>query len=259
MPEVHHFTYGILTPGFAYLMSFFGSLLGLSFAARARARTGRERAGWLVGAAVAIGGTGIWVMHFIAMLGYSVSGVPIRYDILLTLISAVIAVVVVGVGLFIVAFMEPQPGPLLVGGLITGSGVAIMHYTGMAAMRVGATIHYNPKPVVLSVVIAVVAATAALWAALWVRGLPATIGAALIMAFAVSGMHYTGMAAMEVHSEGHPATPTGAGAMDLLLPLTLAVSMVTAALVLLLGVSPNESEREKEEQLLLRIAQRRTR
>jgi NO-binding membrane sensor protein with MHYT domain len=256
MADVHYFTYGWLTPVLAYGMSFIGSLLGLEFASRARSMTGRGRARWLGGAAVAIGGTGIWVMHFIAMLGFTVTEVPIRYDIPLTIASAIVAIVVTGVGLFVVGFTKPRLGPLLVAGLVTGSGVAAMHYMGMAAMHVGAKVHYDAALVALSVLIAIVAATAALWAALWVRGLPATIGAAAIMGFAVTGMHYTGMAAMRVHSGMTMVTPEGSPALDLLLPLILGVSVVTAGLLLTIGIMPSETERRSEEELRERIGQR---
>ena len=96
MAHVHHFSYGPLTPVAAYLMSFVGSFLGLLCMSRARASTGRSRASWLSLAALAIGGTGIWVMHFIAMLGFSVSGMPIRYNVPVTLLSCLTAVAVVG-------------------------------------------------------------------------------------------------------------------------------------------------------------------
>ena len=85
------------------------------------------------------------------------------------------------------------------GGVIVGIGVASMHYLGMAAMIMPDTMSYNPVLLALSVVIAVVAGTVALWIGTWVRGIGATIGASLIMGVAVSGMHYTGMAAMHVH------------------------------------------------------------
>ena len=71
-----------------------------------------------------------------------------------------------------------------------------MHYLGMSGMRVEGHLEYNTTTVVLSVVIAIVAATAALWAAVSVKGLLASLGAALVMGIAVSGMHYTGMAAV---------------------------------------------------------------
>ncbi|MBA3799981.1 MAG: hypothetical protein H0X18_12985, partial [Geodermatophilaceae bacterium] len=81
MPEIEHFAYGVLTPILAYAMSFIGSLLGLQCTARARFATGRSRVGWLLLAAVSIGGTGVWVMHFIAMLGFRVTGMDIRYGV----------------------------------------------------------------------------------------------------------------------------------------------------------------------------------
>ena len=82
MGELHHFTYGPITPIFAYAMSFLGSLLGLVSTARARAATDTRRRAWLlILAAWAIGGTGIWVMHFMAMIGFSVTGSTLRYDV----------------------------------------------------------------------------------------------------------------------------------------------------------------------------------
>ena len=77
--DVHHFSYGLLTPTVAYILSILGSLLGLLCTARARtARNNKQRSWWLVLAAFAIGGTGIWSMHFMAMLGFTVTGTRIR-------------------------------------------------------------------------------------------------------------------------------------------------------------------------------------
>ena len=87
--------------------------------------------------------------------------------------------------------------PLVTGGVIVGVGVASMHYMGMSAMIMPDSVHYNMPLFVLSVVIAIVAGTVALWIGTWVRSTRATIGASLIMGVAVSGMHYTGMAAMQ--------------------------------------------------------------
>jgi len=74
-------------------------------------------------------------MHFIAMLGFAVPGESIRYNVPVTILSMVIAVIVVGIGVFIVGFSRAGNGPLLLGGTIIGLGVASMHYTGMAAVR----------------------------------------------------------------------------------------------------------------------------
>jgi NO-binding membrane sensor protein with MHYT domain len=258
MSEVHHFSYGLLTPVPAYLMSAVGSLLGLLLTARARAASsGSSRGLWLVLAALSIGGTGIWVMHFIAMLGFSIPGGVIRYDVPLTLVSAVLAVVVVGVGLFTVGFGGSRQSTLLTGGAVTGLGVASMHYTGMAAMHATARIGYNLGMVALSVVIAVVAAIAALWFTVRVRGAVATVMAALIMGVAVTGMHYTAMAAMRVHLDGGLRTPPGASAADFLLPLIIAISVITMLLLTIVAMSPNEEEMRLDAELVERIRQRR--
>jgi NO-binding membrane sensor protein with MHYT domain len=100
MSAVNHFTQGPLTPVLAYVMSCMGSMLGLRLTAQAHASRGASRMRWLLGAAVSIGGTGIWVMHFIAMMGFEVEGTPIKYDVWLTVASALVAIVVVGTGLF---------------------------------------------------------------------------------------------------------------------------------------------------------------
>ncbi|MBF6135072.1 hypothetical protein IU501_18945 [Nocardia otitidiscaviarum] len=246
MLEIHHFSYGWVTPVLAYVMSVTGSLLGLRCTARARAGGGRR--GWLIAAAVAIGGTGIWVMHFIAMLGFSIHGATIRYDIPITLLSAGIAMVVVWLGLSIVTRERRGRWELPVGGAITGTGVGAMHYAGMYAMKSDAIVRYDPALVTLSMVIAVVAATVALWFTLHINGILATIGAALIMGVAVCGMHYTGMAAMSAHHAPDPTMPAGAGAMELLAPLMISVSMVT--LVLLIHVGLTEVDERSRRELL---------
>ncbi|WP_344401613.1 MHYT domain-containing protein, partial [Promicromonospora sukumoe] len=167
------------TPILAFAISCTGAATGLACTSRARAASGGARAAWLVFGAVALGGTGIWVMHFVAMLGFSASGVTIRYNIPETLLSAAIAIVVVGAGLFITELGKRKLPAMLVGGALAGAGVAAMHYMGMEAMEMSAQIVYNPVYVIASVVIAIVAATAALWCTVHIRGTLATIVATL--------------------------------------------------------------------------------
>ena len=167
MVHVQNFSNGALNPVLAYVVSCMGCFLGLRCTTRGNASQGRARARWLILATVAIATTGIWVMHFIAMLGFEIPGQAIGYSVPVTLLSMLIALVVVGAGLFIVGFSRPGgAGPLMLGGLVVGLGVASMHYIGMAAIRAPDTLSYNPILVALSVVIAVIAGTAALWAAL---------------------------------------------------------------------------------------------
>ncbi|MEU6559203.1 MHYT domain-containing protein [Nocardia nova] len=233
MLEIDQFTYGWLTPGLAYVMSVIGSLLALRCIVRARANPGHR--GWIVTAAVALGGTGVWVMHFIAMLGFSVHGATIRYNIPITLMSVALAIAVVWAGLTLV--LRRGTSALLTGGAVTGVGVAAMHYAGMYAMKTDVTMRYDLWLVLVSLVIAVVAATAALWFALHVEGVPATVGSAMIMGVAVCGMHYTGMYAMQAHMSEHMAAPSGAQAGQLLTPLIIGVSMVTLLLFLQVAVT----------------------
>jgi NO-binding membrane sensor protein with MHYT domain len=223
MPEMHHFTYGLITPLLAYVASCLGAATGLSATSRARAATDtKTRAAWLLVASVAIGGTGVWVMHFIAMLGFTVTDMPINYDIPQTVLSALVAVAVVAIGLFLVGFAGDRPLWLVSGGIVAGLGVAAMHYMGIGAMRMTGHMEFSLPVVGLSVLVAIVAATAALWLSVNVRGRAAMLGAALIMGVAVSGMHYTGMAALRVHL--HPAAAPGAvgdAPTSLLLPMMI--------------------------------------
>src|SRR5260221_10134001 len=124
-------------------MSCLGWFLGLQCASRARALEGASRARWLLLAAVSIGTTGIWVMHFIAMIGYTIDRQAIAYNVPVTILSMLIAVGVVAVGLLIVGFGGEGVRPLLLGGSIIGVGVAGMHYMGMWAMRMPDTMHYS--------------------------------------------------------------------------------------------------------------------
>ncbi|MGY5049697.1 MHYT domain-containing protein [Streptomyces sp. 900105755] len=216
------FHYGALTPVAAYLAACLGGALGLRCIVRSLYHHGASwRPGWLALGAVSIG-CGIWTMHFVAMIGFHVRETMIRYDVGLTLLSLVVAILVVGIGVFAVGYRGATAGTLWTAGVITGLGVAAMHYLGMAALRLDGTIHYDPVTVGLSVLIAIAAATAALWAAVSVRGFVASLGASLVMGLAVSGMHYTAMAAVSV--DVHPASATSwssASPTSLLLPMLL--------------------------------------
>ncbi|MEV0270983.1 MHYT domain-containing protein [Hamadaea sp. NPDC050747] len=221
MPEIHHFAYGWFNPALAYLVAFSGSLTGLVCTTRARAAgTRARRARWLVLGSVSIGGAGIWLMHFLAMLGFDIPASPVRYDPLTTVASLLFAVAAVGLGLFFVGTGRKSVGKLLVGGVFTGSGVVAMHYTGMYAMRVSGHVGYDEGLVLASVVIAIVAATVALWFTVSVHGgWRSLITAAAIMGVAVCGMHYTAMAALRVHLDSTAGPATGMTPTLLILPI----------------------------------------
>ncbi|MDH6629687.1 NO-binding membrane sensor protein with MHYT domain [Streptomyces sp. LBL] len=229
------FRYGAVTPVAAYLMACIGGALGLRCIVRTLLDDQAWKTGWLALGAASIG-CGIWTMHFIAMMGFQVEEAGIHYDVPLTLLSLAVSVVVVGIGVFIVGRRGAGRTTLGVAGVITGLGVAAMHYLGMAAMQLNGDFSFDPVVVALSVVIAIAAATAALWAAVSVRGFLTSLGASMIMGVAVSGMHYTGMAAVSVHVHNGDS---GAWAEDspaeLLLPMLLGpvVFLVLAGVVVM--------------------------
>ncbi|MCH0543112.1 hypothetical protein I3F58_26875 [Streptomyces sp. MUM 203J] len=207
---VDGFSHGLVTPVAAYLMACLGAALGLRCTTRALWHPGTFRPGWLALGATSIG-VGIWTMHFIAMMGFHIAEVPVDYDRPITYASLAIAILMVGIGVFVVGLRGRTGMALITGGTITGLGIASMHYLGMAGMRLPGQIEYDTLTVALSVVIAVVAATTALWAAVSVRGVLSGLGASLVMGLAASGMHYTGMAAVSVHL--HPGETDGPAAV----------------------------------------------
>ncbi|WAU81075.1 hypothetical protein O1Q96_15600 [Streptomyces sp. Qhu-G9] len=218
---VDGFSYGMVTPLTAYVMACLGAALGLRCVTRSLGNDRSWKPGWLALGAASIG-CGIWTMHFIAMIGFQVEESRIRYDVGLTILSLAVAIAVVALGVFAVGYRGGNTTTLIIAGAFTGLGVAAMHYIGMAAIRLNGRLQYDVGTVALSVVIAIVAATAALWAAVAIRGFLTSLGASLVMGVAVSGMHYTGMAAVSVHLHGATGTPgDGGSAYSLLLPMLI--------------------------------------
>lgn len=195
MPYAHaiHCEHDPLLMLLSYAIAVLGSLTALQMAlALPPAGWARMRALFWAGGALGVGG--IWAMHFIAMLGCRMP-LPVSYDIGVTALSAVIAWLSCWAGLAIAGSRRLSRLRLLPAGLLAGVGVAGMHYTGMAAMRMPATLHYDAGLVILSVAIAIVASWIALWLTFHHDGGARMAFGALVMGVAVSGLHYTGMAA----------------------------------------------------------------
>ncbi|MGW0494065.1 MHYT domain-containing protein [Streptomyces sp. NPDC003007] len=228
---VDGFSYGLVTPLVAYFMACLGGALGLRCTTRSTLVAQSWRPGWLALGSAAIG-SGIWTMHFVAMMGFTIRGTPIHYDKAMTFASLAVAIIMVGIGIFIVGYRGARGTALFTGGTITGLGIASMHYLGMASMSLDGRLQYNTVTVAVSVVIAMCAATAALWAAGQVRGFLWSVGASLVMGLAVSGMHYTGMAALTVHLHGTAEPATGESPANLLAPMLVG----PLAFLLLAGV-----------------------
>jgi NO-binding membrane sensor protein with MHYT domain len=193
-------SYNSLLVLFSLLVAILASYTALDMAGHISSAQGRAARWWLAGGACAMG-TGIWSMHFIGMLAFSLP-IPLGYDPATTVLSLLIAIASSAFVLWLVARKELPWSRLVCGAVLMGAGVSAMHYTGMAAMRMAPGIQYVPSLFILSVVIAIVASGAALWIAYNLRRLsprvrPLRAGAAIVMGFAIVGMHYTGMMAAQ--------------------------------------------------------------
>jgi two-component system sensor histidine kinase/response regulator len=181
------------------LIAMLASYAALDLAGRLTAARGRARFTWLAGGAVAMG-LGIWSMHYIGMLAYSLP-VAVLYHWPTVLVSLLAAMLASGIALFIASRSVMRPMRTVIGGVLMGIGIAAMHYIGMDAMRLPAMCRYSPGLVVLSVVLAIVISLVALRLtfhlreeskATWQR----KVASAILMGAAIPVMHYTGMAAV---------------------------------------------------------------
>lgn len=192
-------TYNPLLVFVSALIAVLASYTALDLAGRVAASQGSDRKIWLVGGAVAMG-TGIWSMHFLAMLAFSLP-ISISYNFFLTVVSLLAAIGSSWLALSLVSRPRVNLSALLTGATAMGCGIGIMHYTGMAAMEMTATIRYNPILFLLSVALAVVASLVALKLSLKFRrqtrmaSKVPQIVSAIVMGSAILLLHYTGMAA----------------------------------------------------------------
>ncbi|CAJ0777497.1 putative signaling protein [Ralstonia psammae] len=225
------------------LLSLFVAILAsytaLDMAGRVVTAQGRAALWWLIGGASAMG-LGIWSMHFVGMLALNLP-IPVGYDVGITLASLAIGIGASTFALWLVSRRE-LPWPRLAGGaLLMGAGVAGMHYSGMAALRMNPGIQYDPARFALSIVIAVLASGVALWIAFRLRRQARRVralraGSAVVMGVAIVGMHYTGMSAAAFPFDSVcGAAHTGASAEWLALVI-IVVTLAVLAIALIISV-----------------------
>lgn len=194
-------TYNLGLVGLAYIIAVIASYTAFDLTGRVQSALGwNRRTLWLIGGAIAMG-TGFWSMHFIAILALQLPQ-TVHYQGWITLLSLACGIVASGIALGLMSFSRTNGVLFLGGGVCLGIAIAGMHYIGMAALQLHATLHYDPIWVGASVGVAILASYAALWLAfrleddgssqsvLWQK-----LGSACVMGMAISGMHYTGMAA----------------------------------------------------------------
>ena len=204
---VGHYNLGLvlLSASIAVFASY-TALLVSDFAKRTQRPYARKVL--LVLGGIVLGG-GIWSMHFVGMLGFSLP-CAVAYNTWITIASMAPAIITSTISLFIINSPVLRRRDLLLGGVMFGAGIGAMHYTGMAAMYMNADLLYDLKYFLLSIVVAVALAVLALWVRSGVSSLFPGINkyslliSSIVMGAAVTGMHYTAMsAAYFVHANDH--------------------------------------------------------
>jgi PAS domain S-box-containing protein len=251
----------------SYLVAVTASHVTLLLAARVRDPHSTRWKLWVVSGGFAMG-IGIWSMHFVATLALRLP-IHIVYDLSLTALSWVFAIVACGAAFIVLRRLTGKHREFLLPGALIGIGIASMHYTGDASMRLSPGIQYDPVLFVASVLIAIGAATAALWIAFHLakqRAVFTNFGAALVMGAAVVGMHFTAVAAakFDINSICLAAGPildeewmayTIGGFTFFILTATMLLSAYDARLTSAIA-SGAEKLRQANEQLELRVHER---
>src|ERR1043166_4531324 len=147
-------TYDYRLVALSVVVAIFASYVALDLAGRVTASRGVARSAWLTGGALAMG-SGIWAMHYTGMLAF---WLPMRvwYHVPTVLLSLLAAVLASAIALLVVSRQHVTALHTVVGSVLMGAGIAIMHYTGMAAMRLAAMHHYQPGLWRLSGLLAIV-------------------------------------------------------------------------------------------------------
>ena len=206
------------------LMAIFASYTALGFGARVANAEPSKVKYWLLGGAASMG-IGIWSMHFIGMLAFHLP-IPLGYDVSITLLSVLPAFIASGIALYVLRSYISRPITIYGAAVLMGIGITTMHYTGMTAMRMSPPIRYDPGLFTLSVLIAIVASWAALKLAMQVRDdiqqdvRRKKMGSSIVMGFAITGMHYTGMAAASFDPQSLCLAATGGFEIPTLAMLT---------------------------------------
>ena len=205
---------------------FLASGVAISLFHRAQAARGRARLVWLSLDAAAAG-FGIWATHFIAMLAYD-PGLGAGYDVTLTILSLLIAILLTGVGLTAALGDFGQKTAAVIGGAVVGAGVAAMHFTGVLALELPARITWSPDLVMASIALGIVCAALALYVAAQPDARGRTLIATALLTLAIVSMHFTAMSAVLLVPD-----PTRVAGSLSLSPTSLSLVVAGAAAIIL--------------------------
>ncbi len=214
------------------VMAIFGGYVGLGLAGQARAADGLYRRGLLAGAAWSLG-LGIWTMHFVGMLAAQLPEGTL-FSILLTLLSFLLCVLVVGIAAFIVSRGTSNRMWTALAAVVMGSGIVSMHYLGMHAIIGPYMLHHDVSYVLAAALIAVATSYGALRIFESKLRHQTLALSALIFGLAVSGMHYTAMmGTMVVASPPLAAVFGPAVSSDILMIFVVLLAFIISGIFLL--------------------------
>ncbi len=172
-------------------VAIMGSFTALRLTSNLRDLTAGQRKFRVTQGALALG-TGIWSMHFTGMLAVSLP-IPISFDPLRTLASALLAVLVVGMALLSLHFGVRTKTRIYIAGIITGLGIVSMHYLGMSAISANCIVTYSPAGILLAIGIGIASSIAAIELAYGNRSLLSISAGSVVLGLAISAMHYSAM------------------------------------------------------------------
>lgn len=189
----HEYEIGVVV--LSYIVSVFGAFVGLRLVNMAIVESKiRCRILWLLMAAIVIGGCAVWAMHFLAMLAFYI-GIEVNYDLALTMFSLFLSIGVAAIGFLFAGLVKLSWFKIGLIGMFMGIGFAIVHYVGMAAMIMNASLSYKPLLFWSSIFTAIAASIMALWLMLRVQSRWMKWFSACAIGAGLSGFHYIGMAA----------------------------------------------------------------
>jgi diguanylate cyclase (GGDEF)-like protein/PAS domain S-box-containing protein len=220
--------------GLAAVICILASFTAINLLHHARKSRGQMRSVWLAVSAISTG-FGIWATHFVAMLAFT-PGIPSGYNIILTILSLVVAILLTGAGLAVSLIPNWRHGPWI-GGAIVAGGIATMHYTGMAAFEIAGTVLWDPFLVATSIVLGAAIGAVALPVGLHGKEEKWKVGGAALLTLAICSHHFTAMGAVSIIPDptievSQSALPAGWLALGVAIASLIILGLALAGVVL---------------------------
>ncbi|SDD84356.1 MHYT domain-containing protein [Kordiimonas lacus] len=234
----------------AAMISLFASYTTMSLLQRAKEAEESARKHWGLLTAISAG-SGVWATHFVAMIAYD-PGMPVAFDVILTVLSVLVAIVVCGAG-FAIWVLFRGILPLIIAGTVVGSGIASMHWVGMDAVRLQGTIHYDQPYLLLAVFLGVGFSSLTLYAMKSFNRQRYLLRGSFLFMAAICTLHFTAMTAVNVTYDPTVSVPTYAvPKVYIVLGVTLAAGLLLALTLASALIDRHMAKRFQEEARYLR-------